>query len=40
LKYFFHHYISSVERKKPNQRAANNLKTLIDNIQIKYVTNE
>lgn len=40
LNYFFDKYISSVERGKPNQRMANNLKTLIDIIQVKNLTNE
>lgn len=40
LKYFFDKYISSVERGKPNQRMANNLKTLIDILQVKNLTNE
>ena len=40
LKYFFHKYISSVERGKPNQRMANHLKSIIDVIQVKNLTNE
>ena len=40
LEYFFHQYLSSVKRGKPNQRMANNLKTLIDIIQVKTITNE
>ncbi len=40
LKYFFHKYLFSVERGRPNQRMANNLKTFIDIIQVKNLTNE
>ena len=40
LKYFFHKYLSTVEKGKPHQRTANNLKTLIDIIQVKLITNE
>ena len=40
LKYFFNKYLFSVERGKPNQKAANNLKTLIDTIQVNNLTNE
>jgi hypothetical protein len=40
LKYFFHKYISSVESGKPNQRMANDLKSIIDVIQVKNLTNE
>lgn len=35
LKYFFDKYISSVERGKPNQKMANQLKTIIDIVQVK-----
>lgn len=34
LQYFFDKYKSSLERGKPNQRAANNLKNYIDVIQV------
>ena len=40
LKYFFEKYLFSVERGKPNQRMANILKTLIDVILVKNLTNE
>lgn len=40
LKYFFDKYISSVERGKPNQRMADNLKSIIDVIQVKSLANE
>lgn len=40
LKYFFDKYISSVERGKPNQRMADHLKSIIDVIQVKSLTNE
>lgn len=40
LKYFFHKYLFSVERGKPNQKMASNLKAFIDVIQVKNLTNE
>lgn len=36
LEYLFNKYKASVDRGKPNQRAANNLKLMIDTIQTKY----
>jgi hypothetical protein len=35
LKYFFQKYLSSVENGKPSQRMSNQLKTMIDIIQVK-----
>jgi len=40
LKYFFHKYLFSVERGRPNQNVANILKLWIDVIQVKNLTNE
>lgn len=40
LKYFFEKYKLTLERGRPNLRAANLLKTYIDTIQIKAVINE
>jgi len=40
LVYFFEKYKFTVERGKPNLRAANNLKKYIDIIQIKNSLNE
>jgi thymidylate synthase len=40
LTYLFEKYKSTVERGKPNLRAANLLKTYIDVIQVKEVINE
>jgi len=40
LTYFFEKYKSTVERGKPNLRAANLLKTYIDTIQVKEAINE
>ena len=40
LRYFFEKYISSVERGKANQRMAEQLKTVIDIIQVKSLANE
>ena len=39
LKYFFDKYISSVEKGKPNQRMADQLKSIIDVIQVKSLEN-
>ena len=40
LKYFFEKYKFTVERGRPNLRAANLLKTYIDTIQVKEAINE
>ena len=40
LTWFFEKYKSTVERGKPNLRAAKLLKTYIDIIQVKEITNE
>jgi hypothetical protein len=40
LTWFFEKYKSTVERGKPNLRAANLLKTYIDVIQVKEAINE
>lgn len=40
LTWFFEKYKSTVERGRPNLRAANLLKTYIDVIQVKEVINE
>lgn len=40
LTYLFEKYKFTVERGKPNLRAANLLKTYIDIIQVKELTNE
>jgi hypothetical protein len=40
LTYLFEKYKSTVERGKPNLRAANLLKTYIDTIQVKEAINE
>jgi len=40
LEYFFESYKRTVDRGKPNQRAAEQLKTYIDIIQVKSIKNE
>ena len=40
LEYFYTRYKKTVERGKPNQRMAEQLKTYIDIIQVKTLMNE
>ena len=40
LEYFMEMYLRTVKRGKPNIRAANNLKAMIDSIQVRYLINE